>query len=254
MPIPRALRQPRTYIVAIPILVLLVAVVAPWAYINFVKEDADDPLTFADITTTTSDTSTDSTDATDATDTSASATTTAGAGDGIDGTWTVTTGSQAGYRVDEVLFGQDSEATGRTTDVTGQIEISGTTATSATVEVDLTTLTSGEDQRDSAVRGRILETNQFPTATFTLTEAIDLGSLPADQAEVTVEATGDLTIHGVTRRVTFELTARRNGATIEALGTIPVTFADFDIDDPSGGPATVKGDGEIEFALAFTLA
>lgn len=40
----------------------------------------------------------------------------------VTGTWTVTTGSQAGYRVQEILFGQKAEAVGRTEVVTGQIQ------------------------------------------------------------------------------------------------------------------------------------
>ena len=35
-------------------------------------------------------------------------------------------------------------------------------------------------------------------------------------------------------------------------GTVTVTFADYDIDDPSGGPASVGSDGELEVLLVFT--
>ena len=43
-----------------------------------------------------------------------------------DGTWTVGSGSAAGYRVEEVLLGQNTEAVGRTTAVTGELTVSGT--------------------------------------------------------------------------------------------------------------------------------
>jgi hypothetical protein len=56
----------------------------------------------------------------------------------------------------------------------------------------------------------------------------------------------------VTNAVTVDLLARRNGATIEVNGTIPITFADYDIANPSGGPAQVGDDGEIEFLLVLT--
>jgi len=36
----------------------------------------------------------------------------------VSGAWTVTTGSQAGYRVQEILFGQSHTAVGRTSKVT----------------------------------------------------------------------------------------------------------------------------------------
>ncbi len=37
------------------------------------------------------------------------------------------TGSVVGYRVKEVLFGQDNIAVGRTSTITGQLKINGTT-------------------------------------------------------------------------------------------------------------------------------
>ncbi|MCL6735852.1 hypothetical protein [Streptomyces neyagawaensis] len=46
-------------------------------------------------------------------------------------------GSQAGCRVDEVLFGQDTTAVGRTEEATGELEIEGTRATSGAFTADL---------------------------------------------------------------------------------------------------------------------
>jgi polyisoprenoid-binding protein YceI len=97
-----------------------------------------------------------------------------------------------------------------------------------------------------------MDTATHPTATFTLTEPIELGSVPADGEEVTHTVTGDLTLRGVTNSVTFELTARRNAATIEANGSIFIDFDDYEIPDASGGPASVGRDGELELLLVFT--
>ena len=58
-------------------------------------------------------------------------------------------------------------------------------------------------------------------------------------------------MHGVTREVTFELTAALNGSTFAAEAAIPITFSDYDIDDPSGGPASVGDDGTLEVLLVF---
>ncbi len=228
------LRKPRTWLIAVPVVILLAVVVGPFVYFNFIQEDAPDPLGFSDITTTTSAGSTAVDDGT------------------IDGSWAVADGSTAGYRATEVLFGQSNEAAGRTEGVTGTLEIDGTTVTATSLEVDLTGLSSDEDIRDGQVQNRILETGQFPTATFELTDPIEIGSEPEDQQEVTVTATGDLTAHGVTQAVTVDLTTRRNGAAIEVTGSIPVTWSDFSINDPSGGPAQVEDSGAIEFALRFT--
>ena len=238
-------RKPRFWLIAVPVAIVLAVVVGPFVYINFIKEDAPDPLDFDDIATATSTTA-------GATDTTAADDGGTPVSDGIEGTWEVAAGSTAGYRATEVLFGQSTEGAGRTEDVTGTMVIEGTSATEATFEVDLTTLTSDEDRRDGQVQSRILETSQFPTATFELTEPVDFGTEPADLEEITVEATGDLTVHGVTNSVTVDLVARRNGDAIEVTGSVPITWSDFEINDPSGGPAQVEDSGTMEFALTFS--
>ena len=245
MPPTALLRRPRTWFIAVPIIVLLAVVVGPWVYINFIREDAPDRLTLDDRTTTTA-----ATDATGDTTGDTTASTDAAAG-GIEGDWVVGEGSTAGYRANEVLFGQDAEAAGRTSDVTGTLTIEGTTVTAAEVVVDMTTIASDEPNRDGQFRGRIMDTATFPTATFTLTEPVDLGAVPADGEEITVELTGELTLRGVTNVVTATLSAVLDGETFAVAGSIPISFDDYQIPDASGGPASVGRDGEVELLLVF---
>ena len=87
-----------------------------------------------------------------------------------------------------------------------------------------------------------------------LTQPIDLGSVPEDLVEITKSATGDLTIHGTTKSVTFELKARRNGDAIEVNGSIPITWSEYNIGAPSGGPAQVEDSGRMEFLITFEKA
>ena len=115
----------------------------------------------------------------------------------------------------------------------------------------MTTVESDSDQRDNQFRNRIMETSTYPTATFTLTQPIDLGSIPADLQQISVTATGELTLKATTKTVTVELTARRNGDGIEVNGTIPIVFADYGIDNPSAGPAQTEDNGLLEFLLVF---
>jgi polyisoprenoid-binding protein YceI len=176
------------------------------------------------------------------------------AGTSVSGTWKVTSGSQAGYRVNEVLFGQSTEAVGRTSAVTGQMTIQGTKVTSGSFAVDLTIVRSDKSQRDGQFQQRIMQTASYPTATFTLLSPIDLGSIPAGGTSITVSASGRLTLHGTTRTVTVDLTARRSGATITVSGQIPVTFADWNIPNPSFGPVTTEDNGQIEFLLVLARA
>ena len=96
-----------------------------------------------------------------------------------------------------------------------------------------------------------MSTDQFPTATFSLTKPIDLGSLPADGTTATYKATGDLTLRGVTKSVTVTLTAERKSGAIVVNGTIHVSFDDFRIPDASGGPASVGRTGDLELLVVF---
>jgi polyisoprenoid-binding protein YceI len=225
--------------------VLVVVVGGPFVYIHFIEGKPPPPLSLASQATTTAQPGTAST--------TASSVPASSAGDsssgGVDGTWNVTSGSQAGYRVKETLFGQSNTAVGRTSAVTGKIVVQGTSVTSGTFSVDLTKVSSDQSQRDQQFRGRIMQTSQFPTATLTLTAPIQVASVPADGAQTTANATGDLTMHGVTKSVTFQVTAQRSGGTIAVSGSIPITFADWKIDNPSGGPAQTEDHGIMEFLV-----
>ena len=124
----------------------------------------------------------------------------------LDGIWNVTTGlgsvgdgtaSFVGYRVQEQLVGVGGHtAVGRTPKVAGSLTLTGAVATNVEVTADMTALASDDGQRDNQLRRQAIETDSFPTATFKSTQPIDLGTLPADGASVSVNATGDLTLHG----------------------------------------------------------
>jgi polyisoprenoid-binding protein YceI len=230
------------WIIALPLAALFLALGGTWTYINVLQDDAPARLTLQGNVS-------DNVPATTAT-TAAGASTTAPTS--FDGTWVAASGSQAGYRVKEVLFGQSTEAVGRTSNVDGALTIDGATIESAAISIDLASVASDESRRDGQFRGRIMNVAQHPTATFTLKSPIDLGTLPADGSTVTVPATGELTLHGTKKTVTVDVTAKRSGGTISVNGTIPVVFADYGIPSPSFGPASVEDHGEIEFLVTFT--
>ena len=172
----------------------------------------------------------------------------------LDGSWKVAGGSQAGYRVDENLFGQSHTAVGRTSGLTGQISISGTRVTTGSFTADLTSVKSDQSRRDNQFQGRIMDTADYPTATFTLTSPIDLGSVPADGVTFTARAAGSLSLRGTTKPVVFTVTAKRSGTAMQVSGQIPVTFADFNIPNPSFGPVSTDDHGILEFLLVLSHA
>jgi len=173
---------------------------------------------------------------------------------GADGVWSAAADSTLGYRVQEVLGGIDVEGAGRTSDVTGSLTIAGNQATAAEFTVQMASITSDSDRRDGQFRSRIMSVDEFPTATFVLTAPIDFGAVPAEGESLTATATGDLTLRGVTRSVTFPVEAQLEGGRIGVLGSIPILFSDYSIPDPSNGFAVVKDNGLLEFVLVFDRA
>jgi polyisoprenoid-binding protein YceI len=165
--------------------------------------------------------------------------------------WGISDASELGYRVKEILFGVDTEGVGRTNQITGSLAIDGTQVTDAEFVVDVATIESDDSRRDNQFRGRIMSTDEFPEAVFTLTAPIQLGTEATEGATVETTATGDLTLRGVTNPVTFDVSARLENGKIGVLGDIPVVFNDYGISNPSTGGITTEDNGLLEFVLVF---
>jgi polyisoprenoid-binding protein YceI len=114
------------------------------------------------------------------------------------------------------------------------MEIEGSSITAVSVTVDMTTLVSDDDRRDNQLRMRGPETDAFPTATFELTEPIEVAQTPAAGETFRADATGDLTIHGVTREVTVPIEGRWTGDRIEVAVSFDVALTDYGIQPPTG--------------------
>lgn len=176
------------------------------------------------------------------------------------GTWTVGEGSKVGYRVREKLavLTAESDAVGRTSDVTGSLTIERgddetLTATALMIEVDMTTLTSDESRRDRRMRTMGLETNTFPKASFKLTNPVAVPKEAESGSIVKLTLTGSLTLHGETRDVSIPVDARGSGDRMEVSGRLLITMADYRIDPPNiGGFVSVHDSGTLEFTIILT--
>ena len=100
----------RNWLIAGVIVVVVLGVGGPFVYIHFIEGPAPAKLTLPkDETTTTGHT--------------AAAGAVKGGSEQVNGTWNVGQGSVVGYRVGEVLIGQNSTAVGRTEKVWGSLTI-----------------------------------------------------------------------------------------------------------------------------------
>jgi polyisoprenoid-binding protein YceI len=98
--------------------------------------------------------------------------------------------------------------------------------------VALDSLKTDRDRRDMYIKRRTLETDRFPTADLTITGLPGLPwPLPAS-GTLTFQIQGDLTIHGVTRPSTWQVTAEAKDGGFTGLATTRVTFEDFGMTAP----------------------
>ena len=174
----------------------------------------------------------------------------------IPGSWTVAAKSVAGYRVREQLafLQAPSDAVGRTSQITGTATITGTPTalivSTATFTVDVQSLTSDQQMRDSHIQTLGLESAQFPHASFVLSSPVTLPANATSRAEMAVSLHGALTIHGVTKTVTIAAKARLTGSDIEVAGAFPFPWGEFNMQAPNvGGFVTVDGTATMEFDL-----
>jgi polyisoprenoid-binding protein YceI len=227
--------------------VVVLAVGGPFAFIHFFDGTTAPKLALPAQSTSTGGT-TRSTAATAASGRTASDTTST-----VSGVWRVASGSQAGYRVKEVLLGQSTTAVGRTSKVSGQFDLVGTKVSAASFTVQMASVVSDKSQRNAQFDGRIMDVARYPTSTFRLTKPVVLNAIPAVGKTVEVSATGDLSMHGETRALTIELSAERVPSGIDVLGDASILFSEWNIANPSvGGFVTTANHGTLEVLLHLT--
>ncbi len=218
--------------------VVIAAVAAPFVYIHFIEGPPPAKLALPQSTPTSGASSKSSPTASSS---------------GVDGTWNVGPGSQAGYRVQEVLVGQSTTAVGRTSTIWGSLQIADGTVTEGKFTVNMATVKSDQSQRNAQFDGRIMDVSTYPTATLTLSRPIALSPVPGQGVVQHYSASGVLDLHGVSRPVTFSVSAERSGDEIDLLTDIPIAFSDWNISNPSiGGFVTTADQGTLEVLIHLT--
>lgn len=162
--------------------------------------------------------------------------------------WDTATGSFAGFRVEEELANIGSTtAVGRTGEVSGGLMINGSAVTKADFSVDMASLRTNNNMRDSRVRSA-LDTSSFPEAKLSLREPIELPSNASSGEKIDVTARASLTLRGVTRDVDLAIEAQYVDGRIVIVGSTDIVFSDFDVEvPPSPVVLSVQDHGIMEF-------
>ncbi len=145
--------------------------------------------------------------------------------------------SQARFKVREQLAGMQlpNDAVGTTKAIQGAIVFGPNgeiLREQSKFTVDLNTLRTDQPMRDAFIKQNTLQTQRFPTAEFVPQSAQGLPWPLPTSGEVTFKLTGELTVHGVTRMVTWDVTARFSGREVSGTATTSVTFGDFGMTQP----------------------
>jgi polyisoprenoid-binding protein YceI len=166
-------------------------------------------------------------------------------------------GTKARYKVREQLAGVSfpSDAVGTTESVTGTIVVNpdGTIdAAHSKLIVDLKTIKSDQQMRDGYVQSRTLETEKFPTLEFVPRRAAGLPTpLPAGmQAQAGFQLIGDMTLHGVTSEVTWNIVATFGNDQVAGRATTTLLFPTFGMTKPSLA-RLLSVDDKIELEIEF---
>jgi YceI-like domain len=170
----------------------------------------------------------------------------------LDGTWQVTSGSVAGFRVRETVIGFSNDVTGRTGNVTGTLAVAAAQVSRATFQVNLGSISvDGKTRQPQLVQS--LGVTAHPVATIALARPLPLPPGFSSGAVITRTAAATLTLNGTTRPVAVTLSAQRDGTAIEAAGSLSATFADFRISGPRGYGflGSLASSGTAEFLLVL---
>jgi polyisoprenoid-binding protein YceI len=160
--------------------------------------------------------------------------------------------SYAKFVVEETLRGLPATAVGQTSDISGEIFLSRDglfTAQASAFKVDLRTLKTDESMRDNYIKQNTLNTSQFPFAEFKVESVTGFPASYTENSEVRLTLAGTMTIHGVSKPITFSVLARQSGNTLTAAAQANFKMTDFGMSPPSVFVASAKDEVLVEVVL-----
>ena len=169
------------------------------------------------------------------------------------GAWTLAEDGESfvGYRIGETFADiGTATAVGRTSDLSAELDFDGAMITRVVIVADLRTLRSDQSRRDQALRNRGLETDTYPTATFTLSEPIAIGEAALAGGLIEQSVRGTLELHGVANEVEIELTGQLVDGLAVIVGSSEIVLADYEIVPPTNFRViSIEDSGTMEFQI-----
>ena len=214
------MRVSRLVLAIIAAIAIIAVIGIVWFFVSSGSGEASQPITAPTLAVTVPATTTAETpvptaetpaDATEAPVAEATAAAAASAGDPV--VFSLVQGeSSISFELDEDMRGQRVTVIGTSPDVAGQVAVNFDDPSASQIgqiAFNLRTLDTGNDFRNRALRGQILQSAQdaFEFGSFQPTAVTGLPTTPIESGEtVTFQITGDLTLRDVTNPVTFDVT------------------------------------------------
>lgn len=172
--------------------------------------------------------------------------------DGAGGKDTVTFTSKAPFE----------NVVGRTNKVSGtiQTDLADLSKTKADIVVDLASLDTGIDMRDEHMRSdKYLDVKKFPNATFVLKSAKPSKKAIKSGENTKAKVSGDLSIHGVTKPISFEVNIAFVAGdpksmffqkdTLGVSGSMPIKLTDYGVKIPEMLVLKMSNDVRLDFSV-----
>ena len=142
-------------------------------------------------------------------------------------------------------------AVGVTPQVSGEITIdmaSPQNSQIGTITADVSQFKSDSSRRDSFIRQHFLESDKYPTVTFVPTQVEGLPQTYTEGQEIPLKISGNVTLHNVTKPVTFDASVKLSGNTLSGVATTSILMSDFGI-----GPISLMNMLKTEDQVKLTL-
>jgi polyisoprenoid-binding protein YceI len=162
--------------------------------------------------------------------------------------------SQASFTIDEVLRGSPKTVVGTTDQVSGQIAFDSSDPSSAqvgTILIDARTLVTDDSSRNRVLNNQILSTDNYEYISFTTSQISGLPQAVTPGQPFTFQLSGDLTIRGVSKPATFDVTVTPAAdGTLSGSATTTIQYSDWGISIPSV-PFVASVGNQVVLQLSF---
>ena len=165
--------------------------------------------------------------------------------------------SEVRFSIQETLLGNPKTVIGTTNQVAGELLVDFENPANTelgTIRINVRTLETDNEIRTRALRGQILQAEraEFEFAEFVPTALIDLPDTVTLGEPFDFQIQGNLTVHGVTREMTFDATLTPlEDDQLEGSASTTVIYKDFGMNIPEA-PGVANVSDEVRLEIDFT--